>query len=204
MTSTSTEPIAPPHIDLGEVPPTDDIPEPARSLVATWQQARGAAERAGLDYLDARETAAAAHAQRQYDRDRALVAGQPDPGAGPEADAEQQAKANADRLARIAQHAHDDAARALVQVAPQAVAELSTDDRTKDVRRAAAQLTRALDRLAATAPAVGYYQRIIDAPKAYVSHVEYSSSRTVAFKAERMSVARFAELLATIEASPEQ
>ena len=69
---------------------------------------------------------------------------------------------------------------------------------------AAAQLARTLDRFAATAPAVGYYQRIIEAPKAYVSHVEYSSSRTVAFKAERMSVARFAELLATIEAVPEQ
>ena len=52
MTTTSTEPIAPPHIDLGEIPPTDDIPEPARSLVATWQLARDAAERAGMDYLD--------------------------------------------------------------------------------------------------------------------------------------------------------
>ena len=72
------------------------------------------------------------------------------------------------------------------------------------MRRAAAQLARTLDRFAATAPAVGYYQRIIDAPRAYVSHVEHSSSRTITFKGERMSVARFAELLATIEAVPEQ
>jgi hypothetical protein len=193
-----------PHIRLAGLPADCYLPEGARELLTTWENALAAHEMAEVVRVRAVEAEGAARAGRLYAADRAAAKGAADPGPGPEAKALAAARATSARLWRVATHAHDDAARCIDAGAETALAAVLADDPMPTVRRAVAVLVRAVEAMASRTPAISYYQRVISAPRNSVDTIDCGGQGRVKVDNVAMTIARLAEILASIEAVPER